>query len=82
MRMKRRYKFEKYFRGRVNRIWQIIYGKEEEEIKFSELSNFGDKGMLMLLVEVRENKQEEELTHGKDSKFTFSHMELKLISGQ
>lgn len=43
MRMKRRCKFEKYFRGRVNRIWQIMYGKEEEEIKkkFSEFSNFG-----------------------------------------
>lgn len=41
MKMKRRYGFEKIFRGRVNRIWQLVDGKEEEEINYSELSDFG-----------------------------------------
>lgn len=36
--------------------------------------------MLILLAGVRK-KQEEELTHGKDNEFRFSHMELKLLSG-
>lgn len=33
MRMKGRCGLEKYFRGRVNRIWQPVDGKEEEDIK-------------------------------------------------
>lgn len=55
MRMKRRCKFEKYFRGRVNRIWQIIYGKEEEEIKNSQnFLTLEAEGVLMLLAVMRE----------------------------
>lgn len=70
MRMKGRCGLEKYFRGRVNRIWQPVDGKEEEDIKGqSELSNFrgsGDVNAINPGQGKKKKKQEEELSHGKD----------------
>ena len=56
MRIKRRCEFEKYFRGRVNRIWQLIDGRKRKKLKKKITHNFltlEAEVMLILLAGVR-----------------------------